>query len=584
MAPTVRPLSATFGVLAAASLSTPSPSDGAPALKPLPSSTSNWQSRNTSLLLNRVPRGGSSSKEQSTNEEEMRGGGKQHSKKKRRSKSERKEETTADTSKNTKSHQGNPTEKSNDNESILPPEISHILSQSCHYSVLDIPKSASQGDILKAYRKKCVLTHPDKLPKGVGDRREAFDKVSKAYDVLGCEKKRAMYDRFGTSDEQEVHGMTGGMGMFGQDVFRDFFGGSAFFGDPFSTRRTPSSSSGGSSGNPFRRPPRNRDLRYNLEVTLEDLYKGTTKHVAIQQPNPLQPHFPLRKELEVKLTRGMMSGNSVKISGVVDSIPNCAPADVVFLLSERRHPVYTRRGCDLAMEIKISLAESVGGFKRSIQCLDGNVVVISPPRGEIYEREKKDANATMPILGEINSTQNTTAINDTEVIHIPLTIIQTGDVHVFRGKGMPKRGSTHSSPQHGDLYIQYVVEMLGGQSSKQMNKLSAEERIELARLLHKLEGKDYTFPCTESDNQVQYLEPASASNFGKSHPAENAHGDHLHQDEQYQPNDINDFFQRAFTGRTSFGRFDGGEAFQYFSSGRGFGNNDEDHRVECNQM
>jgi len=520
----------------------------------------------------------------------MRGGGKPHGKKKKRSKSERKEETTAPAdntaTSNTNSHEvGGSTEKSNDdnNESILPPEISHILSQSCHYSVLDIPKSASQADVLKAYRKKCVLTHPDKLPKGVEDRRGAFDKVSKAYDVLSCEKKRAMYDRFGTSDENELHGMAGsGMGMFGQDVFRDFFGGSAFFGDPFGTRRTSPGGSGGG-GNPFRRPPRNRDLRYNLEVTLEDLYRGTTKHVAIQQPNPLQPHFPLRKELEVKLTPGMMSGSSVKISGVVDSIPNCAPADVVFLLSERRHPVYTRRGCDLAMEVKISLAESVGGFKRSIRCIDGNVVVIGPAKGEIFERKKEDANATLPTLGEIDGRNNTTETNDTEVIQLPSTVIQTGDVHVFRGKGMPKRGSNLSSPQYGDLYIQYVVEMPGGQSSKSLNKLSAEERIELARLLHKLEGKDYRFTCSESDNQIQYLEPASASNFGKSHPADTVHDEHLHQDEQYQTNDINDFFQRAFTGRSApFGSFGSGESFQYFS-GRGFGN-DDDHKVECNQM
>ena len=160
--------------------------------------------------------------------------------------------------------------------------------------MLGLPKSATQTDILKAYRKKCVLTHPDKLPKHVEDRRGAFDKVSNAYDVLSCEKKRAMYDKFGHADENELYNM-GGTGMFGQDVFKDFFGGSAFFTDPFSRRQT-----GQGGNNPFRRPPRNKDLRYNLEVTLEDLYKGTTKRVAIQQPNPLQPHFPLRKELEVR--------------------------------------------------------------------------------------------------------------------------------------------------------------------------------------------------------------------------------------------------------------------------------------------
>lgn len=377
-----------------------------------------------------------------------------------------------------------------------------------------------------------------------------------------------------------------GEGFFGQgansDVFKDFFGSSAFFGDPFFGRRA---SADHTNGNPFRRPPRNKDLRYNLEVTLEDLYSGSTKHVAIQQPNALQPHFPLRKELEVTLTPGMMSGNSVRISGVVDSIPNCAPADVVFLLSERRHPVFTRRGCDLAMEIKISLGESVGGFTREVRCLDGKVVTIGPPKGEVLEKRvgiKKETNATVAVNETDTLDANATdAIYETETIQLPSTIIQTGDVHVLKGKGMPKL-STGGTQQYGDLYIQYVVEMPGGQTSNQKNNLSAEERVELARLLHRLEGKNS--PRIESDNstEVQYLELASASDFGKSPLPETPHDEHLHHhedDDGFHNNDINDFFQRAFAGRSSFGNFGNG-GFHYFSSGRG----SEDHKVECNQM
>lgn len=397
-----------------------------------------------------------------------------------------------------------------------------------------------------------------------------------------------MYDKFGHADESQIENDMGP--MFGQDVFKDLFGGSAYsFFDPFSGRRQ----AGGTNGanNPFRRPPRNKDLRYNLEVTLEDLYTGSTKHVAIQQPNPLQPHYPLRKELEVNLTPGMMSGNSVRISGVVDSIPNCAPADVVFLLSERRHPVFTRRGCDLAMEIKISLSESVGGFRREVRCLDGKIVVIGPPRGDVLERRtgiKEVTNATDTSDGTDNLNSNATeTIYETETIQLPSTIVQTGDVHVLKGKGMPKQ-STSGTRQYGDLYIQYVVEMPGGHASKTNANLSAEERVDLARLLHKLEGKNDS--CLESDNsiQVQYLEPASASDFGKSPLPESSHDDHLqHDDDEFQTNDVNDFFQRAFSGRSSFGNFGTG-GFHYFSSGRGsgfgHGRRREESEVECNQM
>ena len=169
--------------------------------------------------------------------------------------------------------------------------------------------------------------------------------MSEAYDVLGCENKRAIYDRFGMEGlNGDFNGGSGGGGGF-NDVFRDFFGMSGTTTTGFGTQfhpggggRSSSSSSSSSFGT------RNRDLRYQLEVSLEDLYKGTTKNIAIQQPNPLRPHFPLRKEVEVTLTRGMHSGQSVRLSGVVDSIPDASPADVVFLINQRHHPVYTRRG------------------------------------------------------------------------------------------------------------------------------------------------------------------------------------------------------------------------------------------------
>ena len=564
MTPRTRPLT-TVGVIAAAAAI--SSSDSAPT-----SSYNLWHPPKSVSAFIRLPRGGSTESHQDGDVHN-----KHHKKKKKRSKAEKRETNYSDAT----NEQTNESQ-SNQEETVLPPEISHILTTSCHYSVLGLPKSASQTEILKAYRKKCVLTHPDKLPAHIEDRRGAFDKVSKAYDVLSCEKKRAMYDRFGNDaiegevNDAEVNG-------FGQDVFKDFFGAS-FFNDPFSGRRQQNPN-----GNPFRRPPRNKDLRYNLEVTLEDLYNGATKHVAIQQPNPLQPHYPLRKELEVSLSPGLVSGQSVRISGVVDSIPNCAPADVVFILSERRHSVFTRRGCDLAMEVKISLGESVGGWRREVRCLDGKIVVIGPPKGKVITRKKERAvdatinvpNTTMGVLS------NTTTTVETETFQLPETIIQTGDVHVLKGRGMPKRSNNGPTHQHGDLYIQYVVEMPGDQNYKS-NNLSDEERIELARLLYKLEGKDDTsIEESETNTLVHYLETASASDFGKSQSMDTPHDEHLHQDDpqDFHTNDLNDFFQRAFTRRSSFGNFGSSGAFHYFSSGRGGdGHGGDDHNVECNQM
>jgi len=470
--------------------------------------------------------------------------------------------------------------------------------------------------------------------------------------------KRAVYDKYGKEgleggvDFDNRRG-NGGNSFFGNDVFREFFGTDPFFG------RRQSSTSQQSQQNPFRRTPqqpRNRDLRYQLEVTLEELYKGTTKHVAIQQPNPLRPHFPYRKEVEVHLTPGLANGQSVRLSGVVDSIPDAAPADVVFLVRERRHATFTRRECDLAMEVKISFGESIVGFRRKVQCLDGSMIVIGSPivrrvvkREEIVDApalplDEDNGDTTLVDGSNANSTNVTTTtkeeapspeqITKTTTIsyELPPSIIQTGDVHVLKGHGMPKK---RSHDQYGDLYVQYIVEMpaatSSGSSKLNADNLSPEERVELARLLSKLEGSNdptknvvrmsdgdgdatpMNKPGTGENESIHHLSMASASDFGSSTNPDDHHDDEqLHHDEDGGGNqmphgfgsteNVGDFFQRAFNGRShaAGGGFGGpfglgggtGGGFQHFSSGggrSGYGNQngggeEEDHKVECHQM
>ncbi len=547
----------------------------------------------------------------------------------------------------------------------LPPAAQSILSQTCHYDVLGITKSATQSEIQKAYRRRAVLTHPDKTK---GDR-SAFDKVSEAYDVLSCENKRAVYDRFGMDGLKDgnMDDYSGGGGGGGfNDVFRDFFGMSSGMGFGMQFNQgggggSRSSFTSSSSSSTF--GPRNRDLRYQLEVSLEDLYKGTTKHVAIQQPNPLRPHFPLRKEVEVTLTRGMHSGQSVRLSGVVDSIPDAAPADVVFLINQRRHPVYTRRGSDLAMEIRITLAEAIVGFKKKIVCLDGQEIVIGNPYEKINVLKEELVDApSLPDLIDLdkdssssnnnNNSTNATSPDDATAMkefpvqqivktttisyHLPSKIIQTGDVHVLKGKGMPTRRI--GGHDYGDMYVQYIVDLPGGTSSSSPSSmtsstkttlntknLSAQERVELARLLSKLEGKED--PTTDvikvweggANNDtdvngegkksfVHRLSVSSASEFGRSSSSNDDadHDEHLHEDDEEEQHHrgMNNFFHRAFHGGRSqhssgfsgpFG-FGGattsGGGFRYYSSSSGggsrggpvYGDEDGHNDVQCQQM
>ena len=550
----------------------------------------------------------------------------------------------------------------------LPPAVQSILSQSCHYDVLGITnKAASQIEIQKAYRRRCVLTHPDKLPGGI---RTAFDKVSEAYEVLSCEKKRAVYDRYGKEGLEKGIASASGGGSSGMD-FRFGTTGSAFFGNDlfreFFGNQQQSTSSTTSAFRWAQPPPkpRNRDLRYQLEVSLEELYNGTTKHVAIQQPNPVRPYFPYRKELEVCLPRGIGNGQSVRLSGVVDSVSDSPPADVIFLIRERRHSIYTRRGHDLAMEIKLSLSEAIVGYKRTITCLDGRSIVIgspyvrqvvqkrevvdipSLPVEEMYEDGTVDADASTNDTDDTNEQLSPEKGTKTTILSydLPPSILQTGDVHVLKGFGMPIRGSHHHE-QYGDLYIQYVVEMPFGSSSSTSSatkvnaaNLTPAERVELARLLSKLEGRnddptvgivhsssrvdgDATTTTTTVDDDVEsggmndtvhYLSMASASDFGQSTTTYDDHTDHdehlRHDDEEdggghhgmhhhhHHHQDVSDFFRRAFTGAgRSSSPFGGTGGFHYFSSGtdgsRGYGYNnhggaggeEEDHKVECNQM
>ena len=598
-------------------------------------------------------------KKQQTNNKKSNASSSQQSTKKKTSSTEKEDskDQSSTSESSTKTNNNNNSSKS----SPLSPEAQSILNQTCHYAILGITKSATQSQIQKAYRKRCIITHPDKVS---GDR-SAFDKVSVAYDILSCEKKRAVYDKFGKrgldqgldvhSDGVRGFGMGMGNGQFGTDVFRDFFSGTGI--DPFNFGRRQQQQQQQSTR-------RNRDLRYQLEVTLEELYNGTTKHVLIQQPNGSSYYQHHRKEVEVTLPKGMSNGQSVRLSGVVDSVKDAPPADVIFIIRERRHSIFTRRGNDLAIEVSITYSESIVGYKRSLKCLNGKEIVIcNPVKTEVVKVDEVVDAPSLPKLqveedteevvstlvkddGSVendNSTNCTVTSNNitttastadatieqveipsspeqitkttTTSYKLPPSIIQNGDVHVLKGYGMPIKGyQGHDSDEYGNLYIQYRVESpLSSSATTKSSNLSPQERVDLARLLNKLEGntddiaKDVAVSSDETitgedDHQekVHHLKISSASDFGRATDSSvNNHGDdeHLRHDEDdvnmphgfRSSEDVSDFVHRAFAGRT--GPF-GGTSFGFStftsSGGGGYGYNghgeEEDHKVECNQM
>ncbi|MCD6567436.1 MAG: DnaJ domain-containing protein [Dehalococcoidia bacterium] len=210
-----------------------------------------------------------------------------------------------------------------------------------YYQMLGVPRSSSDEEIKKAYRKMAMKYHPDRNAGKEKEATEKFKEINEAYGVLGDPEKRKQYDQFGTvGNIGDIFGSPYTRTTF-QDAMKDFGGeglGYGFlndiFGDLFRGQRASTRKRGRTRNVRFeawpgqeinledlfaqsQQQPRRQDVRYELEITSKEASKGTRKVLKRKG-----------KKLEVKIPAGVKTGNVVKLSNARQKIEG-VPGDIL---------------------------------------------------------------------------------------------------------------------------------------------------------------------------------------------------------------------------------------------------------------
>jgi len=314
------------------------------------------------------------------------------------------------------------------------------------YKLLGVEKNASDAEIKKSYRRMAMKFHPDRNTSDPKKAEEQFKRVKEAYEVLSDPKKRAAYDQFGHAGVDSSMG--GGASGFSGENFSDIFGD--VFGDIF----------GGSGGGGSRRSQvqTGADLRYNLELTLEEAVGGTEASVRVpvmvacgechgsgakQGSSPItcttcQGHGQVRmqqgffsvqqtcptcrgtgkqikdpcrkcrgqgrvqenKTLSVKVPAGVDTGDRIRLAGEGEAGANGGPSgDLYVQIQVKEHAIFTRDGADLYCEVPISFATACIGGELEVPTLNGKVNLKIPAETQTGKMFRLRGKGVKPVRG-----------------------------------------------------------------------------------------------------------------------------------------------------------------------------------------
>jgi molecular chaperone DnaJ len=312
-----------------------------------------------------------------------------------------------------------------------------------YYEVLGVERGADEADIKKAYRRVAMKHHPDRNA-GDAESEEKFKEANEAYEVLSDAQKRATYDQFGHAgiEAQGQGGFGGGGGANFSDIFGDVFG------DIF----------GAAAGRGRSGPQRGADLRYNLEIDLEDAVQGSTVKIrvptlenceecngsgarkgstpvscttcggagqirmqqgffSVQQTCPNcrgkgkmikdpcgschgRGRVEKQKTLSVKIPPGVDTGDRIRLAGEGEAGPDGGGAgDLYVQVAVRPHNIFQRDGKHLYTEVPISFTDAALGGELEVPTLEGRVKLRVPPETQTGKLFRLRGKGVKPVRG-----------------------------------------------------------------------------------------------------------------------------------------------------------------------------------------